>query len=205
MRPPRQMLLPRQFRLDAFEQPTAHTFQRATYTLSKSLRPPGDVDNAKVFDVTQLQQFLVLGRKLFPTVPQGNQIDFCINVIEPGIAFGENMVQFPCNTGRRRLRCHEIADLVFCDLTRPGEEVAAGLKRIELAPQDQTHRLIEIVGVCPIPDNRVDIAVELPLVACDQLNEQIVAILLVHPRMPFANFLEVGDTAGRVTRSQLAF
>jgi hypothetical protein len=65
-------------------------------------------------------------------------------------------------------------------LSRPGKEIGAGLKRIKLPPENQTDRLKHVASIFPVSGYCKDICVELAVVACNQIREQIVAILYVH-------------------------
>ena len=96
----------------------------------------------------------------------------------------ENIHQFLSNISWRLLMPHEIADLVLRRLTCPGKEIATRPKRFKLTPKNQADRLIEIIGILPVPYNRIDIAIEFTLVASYQFSEQVLAILFVHQPMP---------------------
>ena len=75
-----------------------------------------------------------------------------------------------------------MANLEFRRLPCPGKEIAAGLECVELAPKNQADGLEQVVGVVPIADDGEDIGVEIALVTRNQPREQVVILLLVHPR-----------------------
>jgi hypothetical protein len=130
------MLMPCQFHLDAFKQPTPDAIQRPAYTLSEPLQSVGDFYGVKLFNVTQLKQFVVFGAKLFLAAPQGSQIHFYIIAMGLGRDFCENISQLLGKITGRVLMPQEIADLDFRYLACPGKETGAGLKRSQLSPKN---------------------------------------------------------------------
>ena len=119
------MLLPRQFHLDAFDQPTADTIQRPTYIWLQPLQSVRNLNRAKLFDVTQLKQFVIRSDKLLSAATQGDQMRFRPIIVELGSAVDENIQQFLSDTIGRTPTPYEIADFVSCCLACPGKEIVA--------------------------------------------------------------------------------
>jgi hypothetical protein len=69
-----------------------------------------------------------------------------------------------------------VQDLEVRDAARPGGEIGVEIKPVELPPQDETRLLQQVFGVGLVGHERVDEAVQSPLMEREQLHKQFVAI-----------------------------
>ena len=150
----------------------------------------GDFAAAKVVDVAKLEQFLIGDAESLSAMVQGAQV--ALGLVARGVegGFGQGVQQILIHVGRQFSVSQKTTDLDFRGLTSPGEEAAAGPEQVELAPEDCAHRLEQVVGVFPVPDDGKDVRVQFTLMACNQLGEQTMAILFVHQPVSTKPFQE---------------
>ena len=151
------MLLPGQFHLDAFEQPAADAIQRLAHTLLGSSQSVGDFAAAKVFDVTKFKQFLVRGIKFCLATSQGSQIGFHPSSLGFENGLGESIQRFVANVNSQTAYASKNCDHDLRRLSVPREEAAARPKRLKLAPRTRQERLVQVIGVFPVPNYRKDV------------------------------------------------